>query len=624
MCGICGAVAVSDRPPLDERRLTHMRDTLVHRGPDDADNFLGPGVALGSRRLAILDLSPAGRMPMFTADRRYAIVHNGEVYNFADLRKPLEDAGRRFRSAGDTEVLLELYAAEGPAMLERLNGMWALAVWDSVERSLFVARDRLGVKPLYYAVVDGVLFFASEQKALFAAGVPAEFDPGTWSEMLAFRYVAGERTPFKNVRRLLPGHYLVWKDGRIRITRWWSLAERIKARANTGAAEGETAWFRSTFDDSVRLRRIADVPVGVLLSGGLDSSSVAATLGGQSPGRTSSFTVRFREAEFDEGPVARQTAERWGLEPHELFLEGGASRELLAECSWLLDEPLAHGNDAHLHAVAKLARESVTVLLSGEGADETMGGYVRYQPLRFPGMLAASRPLWRAAAAVAARGRAAKLSRYLSVPMRLLPQFNSSDVYPDELAAIGLPAEIDSPHRDQVAEEARRAYPREPVRQAMYYDQHTFLCSLLDRNDRMTMGASIECRVPFLDYRLVEGLAAMPSSRLFAGRRGKRVLRRAVADRLPAAVIRGRKWGFGVPWHDRLRTDPAWRELVTNLPGRSPIAEGPFDAAKLKALVASFLAGDDRSMMLVRQLAMIVLWYEAYFPRAAELARRCA
>jgi asparagine synthase (glutamine-hydrolysing) len=623
MCGICGAVAGGDRPPLDERRLSHMRDALAHRGPDDAGNHFGPGVALGSRRLAILDLSPAGHMPMLTSDGRYAIVHNGEVYNFAELRKPLEAAGRRFRSGTDTEVLLELFAAEGPAMLGRLNGMFSFAVWDSVERSLFVARDRLGVKPFYYAEIDGVLYFASEQKSLFAAGVTAEFDPGTWSELLAFRYVAGERTPFKDVRRLPPGHFLEWKDGRVRITRWWNLAERAEAVASADGADN-AGWFRTVFDDSIRLRRIADVPVGVFLSGGLDSSSVAATLGGQAPGQTSSFTVRFREAEYDEGPIARETAERWKLQPHELFLDGGASRELLTECSWLLDEPLAHGNDAQLHAIAKLARESVTVVLSGEGADETMGGYVRYQPLRFPGMLAASRPLWRAAAAVAARGRAAKLSRYLSVPMKLLPRFNSCDVYPDELGEIGLPTEIDSPYREQMADEARRAYPREPVRQAMYYDQHTFLCSLLDRNDRMTMGASIECRVPFLDYRLVEGLAALPSRGLFAGRRGKRVLRRALADRLPDSVTRGKKWGFGVPWHSRLRADPEWREFLLGLPARSPVADGPFDTEKLSTVIASFLAGDDRRMMLVRQLAMIVIWHETYFPRAAELARRCA
>ncbi len=223
MCGICG-IAGSRRPAADtERTVLAMRETLARRGPDDAGSFVEDGIALAIRRLAILDLSPLGHMPMPSHDGRYRIVHNGEVYNYVQLRERLAARGTRFRSRSDTEVILELYAREGPAMLHRLNGMFAFAIWDTQERSLFIARDRMGIKPLYYATHEGALMFASEQKALFAAGVPKSFDDETWEELLCFRFTAGERTPLAGVKRLLPGHWLRWRDGRIETVRWWNL-----------------------------------------------------------------------------------------------------------------------------------------------------------------------------------------------------------------------------------------------------------------------------------------------------------------------------------------------------------------------------------------------------------------
>ena len=242
MCGIVGAVCPGEAEPLAEAELLRMRDALAHRGPDDAGHYLAPGIALGSRRLAILDLSAAGHMPMSTPGGRYHIVYNGEVYNFQDLRAPLVAQGVKFRSNGDTEVLLELYAREGPAMLERLNGMFTMAIWDTQERTLFVARDRVGVKCLYYARRGDTIFFGSEEKALFAAGVPANFDPAVWDELLRFNYVAGERTPFAGVKRLLPGHYFIWKDGRLDIRRWWSLAERATALRAEGNPADAPRW----------------------------------------------------------------------------------------------------------------------------------------------------------------------------------------------------------------------------------------------------------------------------------------------------------------------------------------------------------------------------------------------
>ena len=276
MCGICGAVSTGEMSPLKNDQLITMRDLMQHRGPDDRGHINQAGVSLGSRRLAILDLSPRGHMPMSSEDGRYSITYNGEVYNFPELRTVLKDHGYSFRSNSDTEVVLNMYRHFGPRMLDQLNGMFAVAIWDEVEQQLFLARDRMGVKPLYYAEQDGVLYFASEEKALFAAGVKQEFDPETWEELLYFRYVAGERTPYVGVKRLLPGHYLTWKDGRADTTRWWHLAERARS---IEIGPDVVTWFRETFDDAVNIRRISDVPVGVLLSGGLDSSSVAASGG---------------------------------------------------------------------------------------------------------------------------------------------------------------------------------------------------------------------------------------------------------------------------------------------------------------------------------------------------------
>ena len=612
MCGINGVVRAGPGVPIEEGVLLAMRDTLTHRGPDDAGHYSAAGAALGSRRLAILDLSPRGRMPMSTPDGRFWITYNGEVYNYRDLRSHLEARGHSFNSNTDTEVILRLYAEEGAAMLPRLNGMFALAVWDARERSLFLARDRLGIKPLYYAEREGGLYFASEQKALFAAGVPIRFDPGTWEELLCFRYVAGDRTPYEGVKRLLPGHHLVWKDGIATIGRWWNLADR--ARALRGSSPSDPArWFRDTFDSAVDLRRISDVPVGVLLSGGLDSSSVAASLALQAGAGVASFTVRFSESGYDEGPLAREVAARFGLEYHELTVAPDSLVDGLLKASRFNDEPLAHGNDLHILAISKYAKPRVTVLLSGEGGDETLGGDVRYRPLLHPLLLALARPLLPSAAILlGARGRLRKLARFLDLGgLRSFVLYNACDVLPADLRSLVMTPSGEFAFRHAVLKEAEELYPSEPVRQAMYSDQHTFLCSILDRNDRMTMGASIECRVPFLDYRLVEGLAALPSSALQVGRRGKPLLRSAMGDRLIRAVRRHRKWGFGVPWSRYLRDHPRLRGMVRDLPDLEPMRSGPFERSRMAPLIREFLAGDESHAALVRQLVMIAAWHRA-------------
>ncbi len=617
MCGICGIVHQDPSYPVSEPLLTAMRDTITYRGPDDAGNYLEPGVGLGSRRLAILDLSERGHMPMSTPDGRFWITYNGEVYNYRELRVTLEARGHRFHSNTDTEVILRLYAEEGPAMLDQLNGMFAIGIWDSKERTLFLARDHIGIKPLYYALQDNQLYFASEQKALFAAGVKAEFDQSTWEELLCFRFAAGEATPFVGVKRLVPGHYLLWKDGDIEIRRWWHLAERaqeIKGQLRRDPIQ----WYKEVFDESVLMRRISDVPVGVLLSGGLDSGSIAASLAYQTSSKIATFTVRFKEAGYDEGPLAKQIADQWGLEYHELIVSPDELMSRLHDAAWLNDEPQVHANDLHIWAISQYAKPLVTVLLSGEGSDETLGGYVRYQPLRFPFAMSLARPVLPfVASSMRLNARWGKLSKFLALgSMNDFVMFNSCDTLPADLEAIGMVPKLEFPYRQQVMAEARSLYPGEPMRQAMYSDQHTFICSLLDRNDRMTMGASIECRVPFLDRRIVQGVAALPSSVVLSGRRGKNILRQSIGLQLPKDVQNNRKWGFGVPWNRYLRQLPEFRDLVLKLPDLDPIREGPFNASLLRNVLNEFLKGGNQHEALVRQLFMITIWYQVFFKRS--------
>jgi asparagine synthase (glutamine-hydrolysing) len=613
MCGICGIVDTNTRP-INPRALQAMRDSLAHRGPNDAGMYVAPGVALGSRRLSVIDLSKRGHMPMSTPDHRYWITYNGEVYNFHELRHFLEAKGYRFRSNTDTEVVLALYCYQGAKTLDRLNGMFAFAIWDNLERTLFLARDRLGVKPLYYSVQNDRLYFASEEKALFAAGAPREFDPETFDELIHFRYIAGERTPFAGIRRLLPGHYLQWRDGRVRVRRWWNLAERAKARRENLPSDTQR-WFEETLDSAVSCRRISDVPIGVLLSGGLDSSCVAASLASSANQRTASFTVRFSERDYDEGPFARQVADSYGLDYQELIVPEADLPALLHEASWLNDEPLVHRNDAHLLAISKYAKPRVTVLLSGEGGDELLGGYVRYQPLHHPRLLEAARPFFPTlASTLNLGGRPQKLAQFLSLGSNdHLVFFNACELLPDRANRFRPDSSPRFAFREQILAEARDLYQNDYLRQVMYLDQHTFLCSILDRNDRMTMGASIECRVPFLDYHLVETLAALPSKALFNGRGGKPLLRRYAMSRLPQSVLRHRKWGFGVPLTNYIRTVPQLRDQVNNLPGLDFIKQTGLNELQLQAIVKDFLSGSNRHEALVKQLFMIAVWYAACF-----------
>ncbi|MFZ5984790.1 MAG: asparagine synthase (glutamine-hydrolyzing) [Acidobacteriota bacterium] len=615
MCGVAGIATADVRKPVEKDRVWRMCGAMVHRGPDDGDVWASQGIGLGSRRLAILDLSPSGRMPMTTEDGRFTIVYNGEIYNHQELRGALAAKGYRFRTRTDTEVLLSAFAEYGENALDLLNGMFAFAIWDSHDARLFLARDRLGVKPLYYTIQGGELVFASEAKALYAAGIPFEFDEETWPELLLFRYTAGERTPMRGIRRLLPGHWMSWQGGVLTTRRWWRLAERARARAEALPPD-PIGWFRDIFDDAVALRRVADVPVGVLLSGGMDSSSVAASLHAQGHVPLASFTVRFAEKGYDEGDLAREVAERCGLDHHELVVGDDELYSLTCEASWHLDEPLAHGQDPHLLAISRLAKPLVTVLLSGEGADETLGGYVRYKPLtvlsRLHRILPALQVGCRCSSALMPRhSRLHKLCRYLEAgPIEDLPIYNAAEIFPNEVPSMLRPCKEVFGARREILAEARSYFPGRLDRQAMHLDIHTFLVSVLDRNDRMTMGASIECRVPFLDFRLVESLAAVPSHQVVSLTRKKPLLRDAMACRLPQSVLQAPKWGFGVPWKRYLREVAPFRAVLESLRDLRQSGPDVLAGRHVSSAVSSFLAGDDTCFPITQQAMLLYVWYQ--------------
>lgn len=614
MCGINGIVNFDPSKPADEQMAVRMRDSMAHRGPDGFGIFTDRNCSLGHRRLSILDLSENGKQPFVSEDGRYTITYNGEVFNYREFIPELRQKGIDLKSSSDTEVLLNLYILYGPAMLERLNGMWSFAIWDSQEQTLFACRDRIGVKPFYYSTHENSFYFASEPKALFAAGIPKKFDPDCLHEFLLFNYVAGENTVFKGVKRMLPGHYLQIKQGKLTFTKWWNLADKIRKNRESLPAD-PFKWFEETFHSAVAYRTISDVPVGVMLSGGLDSSSVASALNHNGEKNLSAFNVGFDEKEYDESALARLVAHRFSLNFHSIRLNGTQLYDSLLEATFFHDEPLIHQNDAQMLALAKYAKQFVTVLLSGEGGDEFMGGYVRYKPLNYPRLLKGAG--WASFYLKGLYGggivnRLDKLSRYVKGnDMRQMVLLNASNIYPRDFQHFGFDIHTENmAYRNNVLDEAIDLYPTEPARQAMYCDLFIHMASILDRNDRMTMGAGIECRVPFLDYRLMEMIPALPSAVLLKGKKGKFLLVNSVAKSLPDEVLSFKKLGFSVPWERYLKEDPRFDEIL-----------GKIKAGSLNHLIGDQLSdklfgkeetSKDIRELLKRQLLILEMWNSEY------------
>jgi asparagine synthase (glutamine-hydrolysing) len=589
MCGISG-VATSGGNAVGRELLEAMNERLRHRGPDDGGVWLGGAgdvrVGLAARRLSIIDLSPRGHMPMSSADGRLHITYNGEVYNFGEIRRELESLGYAFCSDTDTEVVLNAYAEWGADCLHRFNGMFAFAVWDARERELFVARDRLGVKPLHYAEWDGRFAFASEIKALLEdASLPREIDWDALDLYLTFRVIPHPYTIFKSVRKLAPGHYLVWKDGRVREHAYWDVFGRAGVAGRNGHAangharrngSGSVASIKRELfelvEDAVRMRLVSDVPLGVMLSGGIDSSVVAGLMARQSGARVKTFTLGFLGAKgalrgYDESESARRTAEFLGSEHHELLATAELVRDTIPEALEHCDEPFATSSVIPTFLVSKLARDSVTVALTGDGPDEIFAGYRAYllEPLagvymRVPRLL--RKGLLEPAVLGLPASDATPLARNIRRTQRFV---RALDRVPSERffrltnKFYDVPAEsvYDPSHRVlslDLAERVLRGYYEESrlgsdlINPMLYVDSKIKLADhILTKVDLMSMKVGLEVRSPFLDYRVVEAAFRIPGRLKINWFRKKHLLRETFRHVLPRHLLSLPKKGFEIP-----------------------------------------------------------------------------
>ena len=552
MCGICGVFNFGTHEPVDPAQLKRATDAMVHRGPDDEGFYLEGELGLGSRRLSIIDL-PGGHQPLSNEDGSLWIAFNGEIYNYRELRRGLEDR-HQFRTASDTEVILHLYEEHGAGLLEHLRGMFAFALWDKRQRRLLVARDRIGIKPLYYLAESRRLAFASELRALRQLSPrPLEIDPQAVYDFFGFRYVPAPQTFYRGVRKVLPGHFLIVDADGIRQERYWDLPGEDETPL---AAEEYAAQVLETLRESVRLRLVSDVPIGVFLSGGVDSTALVALMAdlGVRPLRT--FSVGFEEEQYSELPYARRVAERFQTEHTEVILR---ARDLADELQRLVafrDEPVAEPTDVALYRMSLKAAETVKVVLAGEGSDELFAGYPKYAADRLAGLVSAfpqevtrtivrwlpyrQRRVKLALEALAIPDEAERSATWFASFSR---QEREALFSPDFLARVDLahPARVFAQYLEQVRD-------RPPLKRMLYADLKVWLPdNLLLRGDQMTMAASIEERVPFLDHKLVELAARIPVRLLTQGFRTKVLLRQALRPYLPPETLRRRKVGFTVP-----------------------------------------------------------------------------
>jgi asparagine synthase (glutamine-hydrolysing) len=612
MCGICGILTVDSSIVPARGLLERMRDSITHRGPDGAGLYIAPGVGLGHRRLSIVDVAH-GQQPMYSEDRRFVIVYNGEVFNHPALQPELKAEGVRYRTRSDTETVLHLYERLGERAVERMRGMFAVAIWDSRERRLFLARDRYGVKPLYYVHrPDGTLIFGSEIKALLPAlDGRAVLNREALPDFLANHAPSGEATLFAGIMRLPPGHTLTWQDGRISIRQYWDVhfADALDAPAPGSSAERALVdEYRQRFTEAVRLRLMSDVPLGMFLSGGIDSAAITATMATlvKEPIRT--FSVAFAEREANELEYARLVAATFHTEHREVVVTPAQFFAELPRLLWHEDEPIAHPSSIPLYFISRLASRHVKVVLTGEGSDETLAGYNRYPVTEYNARLGA---VYRRYLPGFARRGVSRVLDALPATSRLRQRASRTflmrgadldELYFDNFAVFGRAAQHDLLVPELRAELASidpyAAYHRALARvrgkplvsQLLYADVKTYLHELLMKQDQMSMAASIESRVPFLDHPLTEWVAALPQTMKLRGTTTKWILRQAMRGTLPARILARPKMGFPVPVGSWLRG--AWRPLLSEyLTGPRARARGLFDAGTVERLVSDHIRG---------------------------------
>ncbi|MGQ0647617.1 MAG: asparagine synthase (glutamine-hydrolyzing) [Gemmatimonadaceae bacterium] len=628
MCGICGyAVSSRSRHRVSRDVVDRMRDAISHRGPDGVGTYTDDQVALGHRRLSIIDVEH-GAQPMASDDGEVQLIFNGEIFNHPTLSADLKANGVQYHTHCDTETILRIYEREGARVPTHLRGMFAFALWDRRRRELLLVRDRFGVKPLYYAhLEDGSLLFGSEIKAILASGmVRAAVNDGAVPDYLANHAPSGEETLFAGIRRLPPGCSLVWRDGSIEITQYWDLHYGTPDERSDDVLVDE---YRERFIEAVRLRLMSDVPLGMFLSGGIDSAAITAAMSVLVKDPIKTFSVGFTEREANEFAFARLMAARYKTDHHEVVVTPGQFWDAVPRLVWHEDEPMAHPSSVALNFVSRLAAERVKVVLTGEGSDETLGGYNRYRVTVYNTRLAQMQEnvttasvrsaVRRAVTALPVRSRLrSKLSRtFLALPNDL------TALYFDNFAVFGGAAQSQLltaatqerlGARDPYAA-ARAALATTDARtlldQLLYADTKTYLHELLMKQDQMSMAASIESRVPFLDHPLVEFTARLPERLKLRGTTTKWILRKAMKTMLPREILGRRKMGFPVPVGGWLRGE--WRALLDEFVlGPRPLARGWFDRTSLTRLVGTHTSGEKNHSERLWSLINFEIWQRVF------------
>jgi len=639
MCGIVGFKSDRDFRRLRES-LPAATSSMNHRGPDDGGLFFDPkaGVGLGHRRLAVIDLSEAGRQPMASADGQVQIVYNGEIYNFKEIRATLEGMGHRFRTDTDTEVILEAYREWGMDCLSRFVGMFALALWDGRIETLFLARDRIGIKPLYYYHADGILLFASELKALMAfEGFPKDIDPEAVPLFLHYQYIPAPRTVFRNTYKLLPGHYLIGVGTGMKACAYWSLPDARRADFSGNEADAVDELDR-ILSEAVSCRLVSDVPLGALLSGGIDSSIVAALMQKACSRTVRTFSIGFREPGYDEAPWAAQVARHIGADHTEFYVTPREALDLIPRLPEIYDEPFGDASAIPTSLVSRLARTQVTVALSGDGGDEQFAGYVRYWSTeamatafqRLPDSMrkAIGRALqkvpvfWVERCYLPWRDLLPQRLRVTNFPdkwqklVKLMDRVSLEDLY---RMSICYWSEYDlkalcghGPAGTQFEETFLQTEGWPILSRLMRVDQKTYLPdAMLTKVDRASMAFSLEVRVPLLDHRVVAFTSAIPDQFNYRNGKGKYLLRRLLARYVPEELFDRPKMGFGVPIDGWLRGE--LKDLLLDFLSPERLRkEGLFQTREVEKKIREHLSFKAYHQYRLWALLMWEMWRERW------------
>jgi asparagine synthase (glutamine-hydrolysing) len=622
MCGIAGWIA-GPESTLEERTLAEMLDAIAHRGPDGQGmcefrcSDTGHRVFLGHRRLAIIDPEGA-RQPMRDAANGLALTFNGEIYNFRELRDQLAGAGYCFTRDSDTEVLLRAYQHWGADCVTRLRGMFAFAIWDARDQRLFLARDRFGEKPLFLCETGGELYFASEIKALLRVpGIRRTVNLEAVSDYLAYRYVPGPKTLFTGIRKLMPGTAATWERGRLTEERYWSAPDRA-AQPEGRASDDAVPDFLDRLSEAVKLQMVSDVPFGAFLSGGIDSSTIVALMSRHNT-KVKTFSVGFGEGAYSELAYAAEVAKHFGTEHHEIVVSQRDLMERLPRLVAFRDAPVSEPSDIPINMLAGEAARSVKMVLTGEGSDEILGGYPKHVAERFvpgyqllPGCVRHRliEPLARALPFGFRRVKTAVTNLGIDDWRERYPRWFGALNHGERarLSAIkgnGHAPDADAPPFDAEPEAS-------PLRRILYFDQTSWLPdNLLERGDRMTMAASIESRVPFLDHQLADYVSSLPDHYRVRGLRTKWILREAGRQLIPARILERPKVGFRVPVNEWFRGD--MRDyLMEHLASASSMTRGYYDAGALSRLLTEHLNGRQNHEKLLWSLLNLEIWHRQY------------